>query len=536
MGSLGLGGNTTANSAGDVLTVNAAGMNILGDTIFRFDTVNLNLPPSSIGGFSDVTFVPFALGTNVDVGGGTLLDAQNVAAFNGFNGGLNIGGVVDPVGAAAADLSPGIAGDVVVTEPVTLGFGSVLTIAALGDLVVGEVLTAEQINLIALGDDGTASNGGTAPGTIGACGGCILDVGSTDVVITDSAVLVATNTIGTEDNNLNVDIENTLDFASGQDDISATLNDQFVTFSGTNLGPESSAIVATFQLAFSNFGCWFFGLPDRLERHLTPPGLGTGLEVRDESLFSTDASAFGTDFLIFDPGEGAKTPFDQDPELPSQDDFPFDLDNDNAWNEFYRGNVLEFVKARWLGDETLTAFVNETFGLDLGPEGGATFEDVVDLRNLLADKVDPTPREEELRRILDAFVGEYPEVVTHFTEARAKLQQEALAAKDLEPLDLPGDGNLDDGLDLPDDGPDPVEESLDPTDDGLDLPTGEDGLPALPFESSTESESFLDRFASRRMIGQSWDDGGLGIEDSWTGRVPSVFPVEMPARLNRRES
>ena len=223
-GILGLGGNTTGNSAGDVLTVNAAGMNILGDTIFRFDTVNLNLPPNSIGGFSDVTFVPFALGTNVDVGGGTLLDAQNVAAFNGFNGGLNIGGVVDPVG-AAADLSPGIAGDVVVTEPVTLGFGSVLTIAALGDLVVGEVLTAEQINLIALGDDGTASNGGTAPGTIGACGGCILDVGSTDVVITDSAVLVATNTIGTEENNLNVDIDNTLDFASGQDDISATLNE-----------------------------------------------------------------------------------------------------------------------------------------------------------------------------------------------------------------------------------------------------------------------------------------------------------------------
>ena len=529
-GRLGLGGIVRAGLAGDSFSVNGDGIDILGDTTLAFDTLNLNVPFGAVdsNGESSLTIVPFTQGANMDIGNGTPFTGQNSNSVSGFNGPLNLGGVTEPRGGGGLIL-PGIAGDVVVTRPITLGPLGVLTIAALGDLVIEQPLDANQINLIAIGDDGTALG---AAGTIGACGGCILDVGSTDVILADSVVLVANNTIGLEENNLNVDIQSTLDFASGQEDISATLSDQFVTFSGTNLGAESSAIVTAYQLAFSNIGFSIFQTD--LSAIFTPPGLGTGLEVRDESLFSTDASAYETDFLIFDPGEGVKTPFDQDPELPSQDDFPFDLDNDQAWEEFYRGDVLEFVKARWLGDETLATYVNENYQLDLGPEGGTTFEDIIALRDLLADKAEPTPQDEELLRILEAFVGEYPKVADHFVGERTRLKQEAFAAKDLQPLDLPGDGTLDDGLNLPDDGVDPGEEGLDPTEDGLDLPTGEDGLPVL--ESSIEPDSLLYRFAGLRVIGQGWGEGGLGIEDSWTGRLPSVFPIEMPARAHRGES
>ena len=77
----------------------------------------------------------------------------------------------------------------------------------------------------------------------------------------------------------------------------------------------------------------------------------TGLEVRDQSLFATDVSAVGLDFLIFDPGEVTKKPFDQGPNLPSREDFPFDLDDEQAWIDFYAQDVLAFLKGRWLGDE-----------------------------------------------------------------------------------------------------------------------------------------------------------------------------------------
>ena len=443
----------------------------------------------------------------MDVGNGTPFTAQNLIALQGFNGKLNIGGVVDPV-FSGGGINPPVGGDVVVTRPIILGPNGELTIAALGDLTIAETISANQINLIAVGDDGTAIG---APGNIGACGGCILDVGSTDVLLANSAVLVANNTIGLDNNNFNVDIQNTLDFASGQDDISDTLNDQFVTFSGTNLGPESSAIVNAYQLAFTSLG--FAVFQTDLSAVFNALGLGTGLEVRDESLFSTDASAFGTDFLIFDPGEGTKTPFDQDSALPSQLDYPADAEDDAAWDEFYAGEVLSFVKGRWFTDETLIDYVQGNFALDLSSEGDATFEQIVALRDHLLTKTERTSEEIELLRILESFVGEYPQVVAHFKSDRVKVQQ-AAAAHDLEPLNLPDSEFLDDPPALPGD-----------EDAG--------GLPALPQTPSAGLDEGLSPFASLRIVGQTWVQGGLGIEDSWSTRLPSAFPAELPAKLIR---
>ena len=487
-GILGIGGNVTG--VNDLSIDNADAVRILSDTTLSLTDLDLSTAGSVIGS-ADIAIVPSTLGSNINVGnaGDRLLNGANIAAFIGFPGGLDIGGSVDPTGVVPG-VAPGLAGDVTVEQPIFLGPGSTLTIAALGDILLEAIVFAEQINLIAVGDDGSALGG--PPAGIGACGGCIEDIGDFDVVVADRAVLVANTTIGTTANKLNVDIFSTLDFASGQDDITDTIDDQFFTFSGTNLGVESSAIVAAYQLAFNNLV-----LQGNLSALFTAPGIGTGLEVRDESLFSSGTSAFGTDFLIFDPGEGAKTRFDQDEELPSAEELPINVDDDNAWIEFFRTKVLRFVKGRWLSDENLVAYVLETYDFDISPEGDATFEQMVALRDQVSTKSDRTAADAELLRILEAFVAEYPVVVAYFKTVQTRMQTE-LATQGSDTFDLPGN--------LPD--------------DTVPLPS----LPALPAEPSASLDGRSGGFANLRVVGQTWREGGMGIEDSWTGR--SAFPLE----------
>ena len=202
-GILGIGGNVTGVT--DLTVATADAVRILEDTTLSLAALDLGTAGSVIGG-ADITIVPNTLGTNINVGNvaDPLLNGANIAAFTGFNGGLDIGGTVDPTGVAPA-LAPGLAGDVTVEQPIFLGPSSTLTIAALGDILVGAPIVADQINLIALGDDGTQASP-SAPGSIGACGGCIEDVGINDVIIADRAVLVANTTIGTTTNNLNVNM------------------------------------------------------------------------------------------------------------------------------------------------------------------------------------------------------------------------------------------------------------------------------------------------------------------------------------------
>ena len=505
-GRLGLGGEIRADAAVDELNVIGGGIDILADTIFAFDNLNFNIGAGEFNGTSTVTFVPFTQGKTLDVGNGTVLNAQNIAAINGFNGKVNIGGVSNPTSGGPNVVNPGIAGDVTVTQAIALGPDGELTVVALGDLTVEQLLTAKKATLIAVGNDGSAI---AKAGTIGECGGCILDVGTADVVKADDLVLVANKTIGVEENALNVDIA-TLDFGSGQDDLSGTLKDLNNSFTFVNLGPGTLAIQDAFQAAFVGVA----GILTLQATNLTLPS-SNGLVVRDEGLFSSDASAFGEDFLIFDPGEGITTPFDQDPDLPSREDYPFVLEDEAAWDEFYRGNVLEFVKGRWLADDNLIAYVTEQYGLDLSTEGAVTFEQLVALRDQLLVS-DRTAEDLELLRLLEAFINEYPDVVAHFRADRIRVA-ESNAVPDLEPLDLPDADVFDQEL---------------PT----DVPADAQGLPQLPSAPTARLHRFLEPFASLRVLGQSWSEGGMGIEDTWSSRLPSAFPTELPSSINQQDS
>ena len=122
-GTLGLGGNISTSAAADTFLVTSTRVDIVSDTTLATNKLHLNVPLGGVraeGG--DLTIVPVIAGADITLGNGlgnNLLSAQSLNAITGFDGVLNIGGVVDPQVVGGA-ISPGIAGDVSVTRPLPL--------------------------------------------------------------------------------------------------------------------------------------------------------------------------------------------------------------------------------------------------------------------------------------------------------------------------------------------------------------------------------------------------------------------------------
>jgi hypothetical protein len=482
-----IGGTIDSTGAGDV-TFNSAGTTVLnstitnsvgtvsfgdpvdvsGDSLLQTDAVSFLDAVTSSGG--DLTMLPSTNGLDVEIGG-TFLPAASALNLSGFGGTLNIGGD------AAGSTHPDYAGNVTVIAP--LSVPSDLTMVSLGDILIdnvagGSLSAGGTLSLIALGLDATsaASAGISVPAGFTSDGGTILDteVSVGDPALTaDTLAMLAPAAIGSDSGGASLVVE-----VTNQTEVATNASETFID--SLTQSPIVSFTIGSGETFFAidsivgAYGTSGLGLFDdsifiSAQNRVTARA---GLQTETGEIGFIDVGLFLLPDAYAVSRPGVFLAALADPDFPG-DLRPDDPDDEEEWALFFEEVVREFVASRYL-----------PLPEDASEEAKAERE-----RRITAEMADIITYYDTVRareRAIIAFEAEQQRLLEGGEEPAAEPAGEPPAAE-----------------------PEP----------SARLPAG-DGLPAF--------SGLRPGYGPSGYVGESWSDGGIGVEAAWWSKLKSPWP------------
>ena len=490
-GGVQLAGATNLANA-PILTFNSA-VDVNDSQTWRIDRLRSSGVKGSISAANTGVVLTVALTTRDDsrvvtIGGATdeLMRGSVVDAFDRFGGEVAIGANTSAnTFTATFDALPG---QIIVDGrwQVSNSPGTI-TLVSLGDIVFtnNALLTAETINLIALGAN---------PDSLG---GLVIDQNAAiasqpGFVKTDNLVVVAAGSLGSDSGALGGGLTGTangiINVASGSD------KSFFDNFGNGSFGDGTIALAISevFNLKLQELG---FATTD-LSSGLNVSGLQTGgLEVDAEVDEGVSESLFLLTSII-DASNGLLLPPQMNPSLPERPDDPGvenpDPDDpdqmaiDEEWQVFYNEDLIEFLVSE--------GYVLADDEGEVLPEEQALLEQYLDELIALYENI----RAQE-RLILAAELSEFEDEEGLFDDGEEGFEDEDLEFEDDSDL-------LEDELDI----------DIDLDEEGAGL--SDEIEPSAAIAAQTPVN-----LARLGHAGDSWSDGGLGVDGTWYSRLGEAW-------------
>ena len=490
-GGVRLAGATTLANA-PILTFNSA-VDVNDSQIWRIDRLRSN--GSQFSAATDQVELTIALATRDDsrvvtIGGASdeLMRPLVVDSFSPFQGEVAIGADIGANSFTATN--DALPGEIVVDDvwKVSNSPGTI-TLVSLGDIIFANDsrLIADTINLIALGAN---------PDSLG---GLVIDqnsaiASSPGFVVTKDLVVVAAGSFGSDSGALGGGLTGTatgiINVASGSD------KSFFDNFGNGGFGDGNIAlgISDAFNLKLQELG---FATTD-LSSGLNVSGLQTGgLEVDaevgegvSESLFLLTSIIDATNGLLLPPQMNPslpERPDDPGVENPDPDD-PEQMAIDEEWQVFYNEDLIEFLVSE--------GYVLADDEGEVLPEEQALLEQYLDELIALYENI----RAQE-RLILAAELSEFEDEEGLFDDGEEGFEDEDLEFEDDSDL-------LEDELD--------IDLDLDLDEEGAGL--SDDIVPSAAIAAQTPVN-----LARLGHAGDSWSDGGLGVDGTWYSRLGEAW-------------
>ena len=498
-----LNGDVSVDGGSEFIRLSGSGSTIIIalDTVLRTDNLELigsvrSVPdPNDPTDQTDLTIAPQTFdGRDVVIGpGSAVLGTATLLALNGFDGDLGIG--ANSSASSITSTNPEFYGNVFITGALILDTttGSV-TVVGLGDITFqgGGQLTAETVNLIALGNDGSAV--GLPAGTVSSQGGLVIDDNAGTPTppgfIDTSNLVVVGGQLGSDSAELGAGLSGTV---NGILEVLTANEEAFLDNFGaarSGDGGLSLALADAFNQAFASAGisasstgfssivsASFVGT---ITTNFTTPTLETG-----EVATGVSESLFALTSIFILSGNELLVPPQMNPNLPQRPDDPGvedpqtdeELEINEEWQVFYNEDLVEFL----IGEGYVRADENG----EVLPEDQALFERYT---QLLIDVYEDLRAQE--REALAAQLGEDID----FGPAESSEEEGEPEETDAEQEETP---DSDEPADTDPDSEDTDTEGTEP-------------------QSDTDSSAgFTPANGAREIvghIGHAWRDGGMGFE------------------------